>query len=116
MALSSTAKRCVVWLLLALLPLRAFASVEMAVAMIDTPAAAAAAALPPCHGSADHDGAADEATASDTCACGQVCAPALPGDMAGACGEPPLGSTPVRAEARAAPEGVPEPFFRPPRG
>jgi hypothetical protein len=116
MSLSSTAKRCVVWLLLALLPLRAFASVEMAVSMIDTPAAAAAAALPPCHGSAGHDGAADEATAADTSACGQVCAPALPGTLAGAIGEPLLGGTQMQTEARDAPAGVAEPFFRPPRG
>ena len=117
-----------VWLLLALLPLRALASVEMAVAMLAHPTGAAvASALPPCHGplaAVDHgDGheagptmpAHAGATGTEPCACGLVCAPALAGAAPGPCAAPAPGTDHAAPPPGAVPQPVPEPFFRPPR-
>lgn len=140
--------RACLWLMLALLPLRGFASAEMSVAMAWPQAMTepAAAAQPACHG-AEHaahppaslalvaEGAPALATdpagetaagtaavgehghgGTSACACFAFCAPALPGTVAVTPVAPPLGGALGVVESKAAPEGVPEALFRPPRG
>jgi hypothetical protein len=107
------------WLLVALVPVRAWASAQMTVAMADAPLAAAAAAatpeLPPCHVAESHadSGAADGHTACSQCL---FCAPVLATAMGAATGLlPAVGPLPV-ARAGAAPEGAVDTLFKPPRG
>jgi hypothetical protein len=105
------------WLLVALVPLRAWATAGMVVAMADGPAAAAFAAqaeLPPCHAAA-HDDAAPE---GEHRACAQCvfCAPVLAPAVATDDTPPCAADAPPAALAGDAPEGVRDALFRPPRG
>ena len=105
------------WLLVALMPLRAWAAAQMTVAMADAPAGAVAAMaeLPPCHAAEGH---AEAGSAEGHSACSQClfCAPVLATAMVAAAGLLPLGSPPPAARAGTAPEGAADPLFKPPRG
>jgi hypothetical protein len=104
------------WLLVALMPLRAWAAAQMGVAMADGPAAALAAAeLPPCH-AAEDTGGADAAGGHTACAQCLFCAPVLAAAAAAEAGPPEPSSPPPAARAGAAPEGATETLFKPPRG
>jgi hypothetical protein len=112
------------WLLMALLPLRSWASADMMVAMAVQQAPMSDAHVgsqPPCHEAAEaaHDEGVgtetDARCAGTACGCCPFCAWALA--MVGAA---PHSLAVVRdaglaLTAGAAPSGDPEPFFRPPR-
>jgi hypothetical protein len=110
------------WLLMVLVPLRAWASAEMMVAMTAPQAAASvtqADSLPPCHAvmnAAHGEPAGPEAeTHGATCDCCPFCASALADVSQTAQGlDLALGAART-AIAAAPPSGDPEPFFRPPR-
>lgn len=111
------------WLLMVLVPLRAWASAEMMVAMAAPHAPASAEhtdSQPPCHALADaaHDepSGTDADSPSAACGCCPFCASAL-----ASVSEPPQGPILAPDAARTAlavapSSGDPEPFFRPPRG
>lgn len=131
--------RAWLWLLLALLPLRGLASVEMMTMSAAGPStvhASSLAGLPDCHGLVSHgnNGASQAAQAGagpvdDTHAPGDppaaadyvciwslFCAPALPGAVAAMPGLPPASGASPMHRAGPAPDVVLEPLFKPPRG
>jgi hypothetical protein len=107
------------WIAIALLPVRGWAAVLMPVVMQHGPAVASAGdnAAPPCHGQTAQDTPADDATtAPGTCSMCDLChtsvaqAPAAP-QLAAAPHEPlPAAQAPTPIEPRA-PDGL----YRPPR-
>ncbi len=105
------------WLLVALVPLRAWAATQMGVSMVDEPSAVAAATaeLPPCHAP---EGGGDAGPAESHTACAQClfCAPVLAAEFASACEPRPPGNPTPAARAGAAPEGAVDALFKPPRG
>lgn len=103
------------WLLVALMPLRAWAAAGMGVAVLDAASeAAAVAALPPCHAAA----ADDAAPTDDHSACSQcvLCAPVLASALPDGTTLPRPDGPPPATAAALAPAGVLESLFRPPRG
>lgn len=127
------------WLLLALLPLRGLASVEMltmSAAGSSAVHAPSLAGMPACHGIVTHEDAQSQdapagssladgahvhgdppAAVGDTvCVWSLLCAPALPGAGAALPGLPPAGGASPVHGAGAAPDVVLEPLFKPPRG
>lgn len=111
------------WLLMVLVPLRAWASAEMMVAMAAPHAPASVAhtgSQPPCHAVADSAHGEPAATGTDAhgTACGdcQFCASALATVSQDAQSQFLAPDAPPTAFAVAPPSGYPEPFFRPPRG
>ena len=105
------------WLLVALMPLRAWAAAQMTVAMAGAPAVAVAATaeLPPCHAAEGH-AEGDSADVHTACAQCLFCAPVLASAMVAAAGLLPPGSPPPAARAGGAPEGAADTLFKPPRG
>ena len=105
------------WLLVALMPLRAWAAAQMTVAMADAPSVAvgATAELPPCHAAEGH-AEGDSADGHTACAQCLFCAPGLATAMVAAAGLLPPGSPPPVARAGAAPDGAADTLFKPPRG
>lgn len=106
------------WLLMVLVPLRAWASAEMMVAPHLPPSVSHTDSQPPCHGSVD--AAHGEPAAADShgaaCGCCPFCASAL-ADVSEPAQGPIVAIQVLRAAlAVASPSGDPEPFFRPPRG
>ena len=131
--------RACLWLLLALLPLRGLASMEMLALSAAGPSAVHAPSLagtPDCHGMLTHGDAASHAlsaggdqvegahahdapqpaAADPACAWSLVCAPALPGACASMPGLPPAAEASPMHRAGPALDVVPEPLFKPPRG
>jgi hypothetical protein len=136
--------RACLWLLLALLPLRGLASVEMLALSAAGPLAVHASSLagmPVCHGVVTHRAAAvhapatggglvaaahaeaqaqgdllPSAAADPSCAWSLVCAPALPGADAAMPGLQRAGEPSPTHRAGPALDVVPEPLFKPPRG
>lgn len=131
--------RACLWLLLALLPLRGLASVEMLALSAAGPSAVHAPSLagaPDCHGILPHGAATSHAlsasgglvegaqahgdpqpaAADPACAWSLVCAPALPGAGAAMPGLPPVAEASPMHRAGPALDVVPEPLFKPPRG
>jgi hypothetical protein len=108
-----------VWLLVALLPVRAWAWAEMTGAMATTPAAAAAAdaaSLPPCHGAVDDAEGSEAQDHAAHCALCLFCTPMLAaGDLAVLAMPRPQALRPAGPPGRA-PEGARHALFRPPRG
>lgn len=109
------------WFLVALMPLRAWATAEAMVTMAAASDVAGtetqALDLPPCHASADHashDAEVDGSHAS--CAACIFCAPLItPATVDGAFSSLPNG-TPVSSAPERMPEGPADTLFRPPRG
>jgi len=103
------------WLLVALVPVRAWAAASMLVSMGDVPAGVTASAeLPPCHAAAQ-DGAASEGDHRACTAC-VFCAPVLVPVVAQDGAALAAAAAPPAAMSGAAPEGALKALFRPPRG
>ena len=106
-----------VWIAIALLPLRGFAAVWMPAARGDTPAAvhADAPGAMPCHGAA-HDDSAAPAEASHNCALCDLCHSGVAQAAPAAVALPALGDvTPLAAALTAIEPRAPDGVFRPPR-
>ena len=103
------------WLLVALMPLRAWAAADMMTAHAAEPAAAAAAVgTPPCH--ADIDVGDDLQPHGAACELCLFCAPVFAGSDALPKAPAPQGGVLKPSVGGAAPEGALDPLFRPPRG
>lgn len=103
------------WLLVALMPLRAWAVAGMGVAVLAAASEAAAeAALPPCHVATGDDAGptGDHSACSQCVLCAPVLASALPDGASLSCPDSPPPATAIGV----APAGVLESLFRPPRG
>ncbi len=105
------------WLLVALMPVRAWAAaVMMAGPSTAWAAPAASAGLPPCHGATDDSAASDAQDPGGGCELCLFCAPVFAAPDASPAAPALLGSLLHLAARGAAPEGALEPLFRPPRG
>jgi hypothetical protein len=103
------------WLLVALMPLRAWAAADMMAAHA-TELAAPAAAVPPCHAAAAADTGDDLPAHGGACELCLFCAPVFAGSDALPKAPAPQGGVLKPSVGGAAPEGALDPLFRPPRG
>lgn len=103
------------WLLVALMPLRAWAVAGMGVAVLDAASEAAAVAeFPPCHAETGEDAPpTGEHSACSQCV---LCSPVLASAPPDGTTLPRQDSPPPGTAAGLAPAGVLESLFRPPRG
>ena len=101
------------WLLVALMPLRAWAAADMMAAPATELAATAASVLPPCHAAEAGDDLQAHDGACESCL---FCAPVFAGGAAIPAAPAPQGSVLEPSVGGAAPEGALDPLFRPPRG
>lgn len=105
------------WLLVALMPRRAWAAADMMASPGTAwPAPAVSAGLPPCHGAADEGSASDAQDHGGACGLCLFCAPVFAAPDASPASPAPLGNALHLAARGAAPEGALELLFRPPRG
>lgn len=105
------------WLMAALMPLRAWAMAGMGLAVSDTTittAVTAAVDLPPCHAATGDD--AGPTADHSTCSQCVFCAPVLAGTLPESASLPHPNIPPPATAAGPAPTVAPESLFRPPRG
>jgi hypothetical protein len=103
------------WLLVALMPLRAWAAADMMAAHAsEIPAPVAAVGVPPCH--ADTDTGDDLQAHGSACERCLFCAPVFAGSDALLGAPNPQGGVLKPPVGGAAPDGALDPLFRPPRG
>ncbi|MCZ8109820.1 MAG: hypothetical protein ACK5Y7_11380 [Betaproteobacteria bacterium] len=103
------------WLLVALMPLRAWAAADMMAAHATDLPAPVAAAVPPCHAAAADTGD-DPQAHGGACELCLFCAPVFAGSDALPKAPTPQGGALEPSVGGAAPEGALDPLFRPPRG
>jgi hypothetical protein len=104
------------WLLVALMPLRAWAAADMMAAPATGLAAAAAVSLPPCHAAADDNPGDSLSAHGGACELCLFCAPVFAGSDVLLKAPAPQGGVLKPSVGGAAPEGALDPLFRPPRG
>lgn len=105
------------WLLVALMPLRAWAAAEMTATPVTAWAASeAVSGLPPCHAAAEADAGSDAPAHGGTCEQCLFCAPLIAAPDITPAAPAPQGDVLHAAAPGTAPPGALDPLFRPPRG